>query len=286
MGHRLLIALDFFNRDDDGHTADTSSYILAASRRCKIVGKFISIFFGFGSSLAKVGLDYRIAGPAIRVSFLAFTLCNPLRCILPRASSDPANSTLNTKWVLSSIPGVLVVHLFFALETPTSSSTQSLTTTTIRFMERSPLDVVLNNLTRWPSTLYMIRVALELRFFLEDRIERVTLEFNIECHKGIKRKGEIPLCLCEESLLSEKDWKVTELMDKLLVDFEKALLMLEGDAQSRVRKAGRIKPYGNMWDVASTYEFLMDSLEEWKAVMENYPDPEHFKVKINLGWVR
>jgi hypothetical protein len=31
------------------------------------------------------------------------------------------------------------------------------------------------------------------------------------------------LCLCEESLLSEKDWKVIELMDKVLVDFEEAL---------------------------------------------------------------
>jgi hypothetical protein len=39
-----------------------------------------------------------------------------------------------------------------------------------------------------------------------------------------------------------------------------------------------------MWDVASTYEFLMDSMEEWKAVAEDYPDPEHFKVNINLGW--
>jgi hypothetical protein len=26
----------------------------------------------------------------------------------------------------------------------------------------------------------------------------------------------------------------------------------------------------------------MDSLEEWKAVAEDYPDPEHFKVNINL----
>jgi hypothetical protein len=28
----------------------------------------------------------------------------------------------------------------------------------------------------------------------------------------------------------------------------------------------------------------MDSLEEWKAVAEDYPDPEHFKVNINLAW--
>lgn len=149
---------------------------------------------------------------------------------------------------------------------------------------KKPVDVVLDNLTRWLSTLYMMRRALELRPFLEDLIEKVTLEFNKECRNGIKRKGEIPLCLCEESLLSENDWKVIELMDKVLVNFEEALRMLEGDAQSRVRRGGHIEAYGNMWDVASTYEFLMDSLEEWKAVAEDYPDPEHFKVNINLGW--
>jgi hypothetical protein len=52
--------------------------------------------------------------------------------------------------------------------------------------------------------------------------------------------------LCEDSLLSEKDWKVIKLMDKVLVDLEEALRMLEGDAQSRVRKGGRIEAYGNM----------------------------------------
>lgn len=60
--------------------------------------------------------------------------------------------------------------------------------------------------------------------------------------------------------------------------------MLEGDAQRRVRKGGRIESYGNMWDAASSYEFLMDRLEEWKATSKNYPDPEHFKIDINLGW--
>ncbi|PWI64080.1 hypothetical protein PCL_00001 [Purpureocillium lilacinum] len=60
--------------------------------------------------------------------------------------------------------------------------------------------------------------------------------------------------------------------------------MLEGDSQRRTCKGGHMEAYGNMWDVASTYEFLMDRLEEWKATAENHPDPEHFKVNINLGW--
>ncbi|OBS15938.1 hypothetical protein FPOA_27990 [Fusarium poae] len=149
---------------------------------------------------------------------------------------------------------------------------------------RKPVDVVRDNQTRWLSTLYMMRRGLLLRPFLEDLVEKVTLEFNKECCNGARRREEIPLCLREESLLGEKDWKVIELMDKVLLDFEEALRMLEGDAQSRVRKGGRIEAYGNMWDVASTYEFLMERLEEWKAAAENYPDPEHFRININLGW--
>lgn len=149
---------------------------------------------------------------------------------------------------------------------------------------RKPLDVVRDNQTRWLSTFYMMRRSLKLRPFLEDLVEKTTIEFNRERRNGMRRKEELPLCLHEESLLSEKDWVVVELMEKVLVDFEEALRMLEGDAQRRVRKGGQVEAYGNMWDVASTYEFLMDRLEEWKATAENYPDPEHFKININLGW--
>ena len=56
--------------------------------------------------------------------------------------------------------------------------------------------------------------------------------------------------------------KVIGLMERVLVDFEEALRMLEGEARSRMGKSGRTEAYGNIWDVASTYGFLMDSLEE------------------------
>jgi hypothetical protein len=73
-------------------------------------------------------------------------------------------------------------------------------------------------------------VCLLLRPFLEDLVEKVTLEFNKECRNKARRREEIPLCLWEESLLGEKEWKVIELMDKVLLDFEEALRILEGDA--------------------------------------------------------
>ena len=75
-------------------------------------------------------------------------------------------------------------------------------------------------------------------------------------------------------------------MKKVLVDFEEALRMLEGDAQRQIRKGGHVEAYGNMWDVASAHVALMDRLEEWKAIAENYPDREHFKINIDLGWYR
>ncbi|OAQ57863.1 restless-like transposase [Pochonia chlamydosporia 170] len=139
----------------------------------------------------------------------------------------------------------------------------------LKIQAKKPVDVVLDNQTRWLSTLYMIRRGLMLRPFLEDLVEKVTLEFRKGCRNGVRRREEIPLCLREESLLSEKDWKVIELMDKVLLDFEEALRMLEGDAQSR---GAQRRPYRGI------------RLEEWKATAANYPDPEHVKININLGW--
>lgn len=109
----------------------------------------------------------------------------------------------------------------------------------------------------------MIRRGLELRPFLEDLIEKAIIDFSRERRNGVRRKNELPLCVREESILGENDWKVIQLMDSVLVDFEEALRMLEGDGQKRVREGGLTEAYGSMWDVASTYEFLMDRLEEW-----------------------
>jgi hypothetical protein len=42
---------------------------------------------------------------------------------------------------------------------------------------------------------------------------------------------------------------IIELMEKVLMDFEESLRMLEGDAQIRIRKGGHVEAYGHMWDV-------------------------------------
>jgi hypothetical protein len=42
--------------------------------------------------------------------------------------------------------------------------------------------------------------------------------------------------------------------------------------------------YGNIWDVIQGFEFLLDKLEGYKAMAAHFPDPEHFRININLGW--
>ena len=70
----------------------------------------------------------------------------------------------------------------------------------------------------------MIRQALKLRPFLEDVIEKTMIEFNRERRSSTRRKEELPFCLREDRLLSEKDWEVIESMEKFLIDFEEAQL--------------------------------------------------------------
>jgi hypothetical protein len=129
----------------------------------------------------------------------------------------------------------------------------------------------------------MIRRALILRPALEELIARQLVEWQRDQRNGRKPRDGLPYCLREESQLLDKDWKVIELFSCVLDDFESTLLNLEGDGIARVRKGGEVRLYGNMWDVAQAFEFLLTELEKWKSTAENHPDPEHFKININLG---
>ncbi|KAF4448243.1 restless-like transposase [Fusarium austroafricanum] len=69
----------------------------------------------------------------------------------------------------------------------------------------------------------------------------------------------------------------------ILQSFEDAVKALEGDQIQRKRKQGYFESYGNVWDVIVGYEFLLAELQKAKAMVNQYPEPEHFKVNINLG---
>jgi hypothetical protein len=70
----------------------------------------------------------------------------------------------------------------------------------------------------------------------------------------------------------------------ILQSFEDAVKALEGDGIQRKRKQGHFESYGNVWEEIVGYEFLLAELEKANAMVDRYPDSEHFKVNINLGW--
>ncbi|OBS17536.1 hypothetical protein FPOA_26348 [Fusarium poae] len=149
---------------------------------------------------------------------------------------------------------------------------------------KKPLDVIIDVVTRWLSTLYMIRRALLLKDFLEDLWYEQKSEWEGLVLRGKKSSNEMPLCLRDENKLEEKDWAIISLFNEVLQHFEHVLITLEGDGQQRKRKEGYIGAYGCPWDTLLGYEYLLGKMEVYKAAAHRYPDPEHFKVNINLCW--
>ncbi|KAM0664329.1 hypothetical protein ACQRIU_006912 [Beauveria bassiana] len=94
----------------------------------------------------------------------------------------------------------------------------------------------------------------------------------------------MPSICREENKLDDQDWAVLEAFGNILQSFEDAVKALEGDGIQRRRKQGHFESYGNVWDVVVGYEFLLAELEKAKAKVLQYPEPEHFKVNINLAW--
>ncbi|KAL6405385.1 restless-like transposase [Ilyonectria robusta] len=152
---------------------------------------------------------------------------------------------------------------------------------------KKPLDVVLDNDTRWLSQLYMIRRALQLRDYIELLIARYRVEFEQQ-HKTkrrtTKQSAKLPYICEPEHQLSDRGWDVLGIFAQLLGYFECTIKMLEGDGQIRKRKRGWMESYGNIWDVVQGFEFLLDKLEGYKTMAKHFPDPEHFRININLGW--
>lgn len=152
---------------------------------------------------------------------------------------------------------------------------------------RKPLDVILDNDTRWLSQLYMIRRALLLRDYIERLIAHHRIEFEQQ-HKtkrgGLRKSLALPFICQPENQLSDKDWEVVEIFAQVLTYYEATIKMLEGDGRIRKRKRGWTGSYGNIWDVIQGFEFLLEQLERFKDIAKDFPDPEHFRVNINLGW--
>ncbi|KFA51448.1 hypothetical protein S40293_10230, partial [Stachybotrys chartarum IBT 40293] len=153
---------------------------------------------------------------------------------------------------------------------------------------RKPLNVVVDNETRWLSQLYMIRKALRLRPYLETLVLKHKQEWEKDNlskrSKRLKASAIMPAMCRDENKLNDKDWAVLGAFANILQSFEDAVKALEGDGIQRKRKQGYFESYGNVWDVIVGYEFLLAELEKAKAMVDQYPEPDHFRVNINLGW--
>ncbi|OAA38788.1 ABC transporter [Cordyceps fumosorosea ARSEF 2679] len=150
--------------------------------------------------------------------------------------------------------------------------------------KQRPVDVVIDNDTRWLSQYYMIKRLLRLQPFYEEFIAKAKRIFR----DG--RRGEVgrrfPPCLEESSFLTENDWAVLRTFDEILSDFHVVVQALQGDGQPRCRASGIRETFGSMTDVLEAFEFLLSKLEDAKSQIETHPEPEHFGINVNLGWMK
>ncbi|KAF6514314.1 hypothetical protein HZS61_005448 [Fusarium oxysporum f. sp. conglutinans] len=79
-------------------------------------------------------------------------------------------------------------------------------------------------------------------------------------------------------------WEVLYHLEAILAVFETVVKTLEGDGHIRRSKQGWTGSFGNIWDVVLGYELLLNTLEEYKQLAADFPDPEHCRIGINLAW--
>jgi hypothetical protein len=136
----------------------------------------------------------------------------------------------------------------------------------------------------------MIRRALRLKTSIELLLIKYKAQWEDENRS--KNTGQVtqaklakkPRILRDENQLTDKDWEVLYHLEAILTVFETAVKTLEGDGHIRRRKQGWTGSYGNIWDVVLGYELLLNTLEEYKQLAADFPDPEHFSIGINLAW--
>lgn len=152
---------------------------------------------------------------------------------------------------------------------------------------KKPLKVIRDNDTRWLSQLHMIRRALELRRYFDLLMVEYRAEWKIEAmtKKGNLRKGrKMPRIFKPEGRLSDDDWIALERIAEILASFETVVQVLEGDGQRWRRKHGFEGSYGNSWEVLLGFEHILGVLEKAKEEVRDFPDPDHFRIGINLAW--
>ena len=152
---------------------------------------------------------------------------------------------------------------------------------------KKPLKTICNNNTRWLSQLYIIRRALKLRKYFDLLVVEYRVEWKKEAltKKGNLKKGKkMPRIFMSEGQLSDNKWIALEHIAEILTSFKGIVKVLEGDGQIRRRRRGFEGSYGNSWEVLLGFKCVLGVLERAKTEVNNFPDPEHFRIDINLAW--
>jgi hypothetical protein len=150
--------------------------------------------------------------------------------------------------------------------------------------KQKPLEVILDNDTRWLSQYYMIKRAIKLRRFYDEFMAKAKRVFQ-DAGKG-QRGAKLSPCLETTSILDEKDWAVLEAFEGLLHDFHVVIKALQGDGKPRERRGGIEETFGSITRVLEAFEFLLKKLEAAKSLIHEYPEPVQFGININLGWAK
>ncbi|KAM5528514.1 hAT family dimerization domain protein, partial [Fusarium oxysporum f. sp. phaseoli] len=157
-----------------------------------------------------------------------------------------------------------------------------------RIEARKPLDLIIDNDTRWLSQLYMIRRALTLRPFVEQFVLKHRRQWEQDNRSrrtgNLRKSAKEPQIFLEKNQLTTNDWDVLDHLAKLLGFYDDAVKTLEGDGQQRRRKRGWVGSYGDVWEVIQGFEFLLEVLEDYKKLASEIPDVEYLRININLGW--
>ncbi|KAK5988788.1 hypothetical protein PT974_05110 [Cladobotryum mycophilum] len=116
------------------------------------------------------------------------------------------------------------------------------------------LELVTNNETRWNSTYLMIERAL---------LKRAHIQAFINDHQFSTNPQ---MCIHQDDVLSHEDWRI-------LIEI-KAILEPLYMQTMRCQGWGKGGSHGRLWEVLAGIEFLLQHLEDWKAIYTSPTDEE------------
>jgi hAT family C-terminal dimerisation region len=256
------------------------------------------------TAMESLGAEFRINGEERRVRCFGHIINLAAKALLfgddanafeeELSNGSVASQEEHTHWMKKGPVGK--VHIWVVATHSSDILTKSLLELQRKAFEESddpeersqkPVTVILDVLTRWLSSFYMIKRALKLRRFYEhhrlEALQRWKKE-NSNARGKLNGSAKCPTWLSDKARITDEDWAILQGFHDVLQPFHDTLMELEGDGKQRLRRDGTVKAFGLMPRVLLAFEFLLKKLETAKAAVEQEQDGSMFAVNINLGW--